>query len=162
MASSIFLALGSNLGNKEQNILVALDKIEEQIGKIISLSALYITSPVGFNSPNQFVNCVCEVTFHSDIMSLFSKTQEIEREMGRSTKSVAGYYSDRIIDIDLILAGDLVLNTPTLTIPHPAFHTRDFVLTPLCEIAPDRIHPILGKSIRQLKEELNRAETKER
>ena len=162
MVSSIFLALGSNLGNKEQNIFVALDKIEERIGKIISLSALYITSPVGFNSPNYFVNCVCEATFHSDIMTLFSKTQEIEREMGRSTKSVAGCYSDRIIDIDLIMAGDLVLNTPALTIPHPAFHTRDFVLTSLCDIAPDRIHPVLGKSMRQLKEELNREGNKER
>lgn len=156
MLSSIFLSLGSNLGNKEQNILVALDKIEERIGKIISLSALYITSPVGFISQNNFVNCVCEVVSHLDLMSLFLITQEIEVEMGRSTKSVAGQYSDRIVDIDLILAGDLVLNTTQLTIPHPTFHTREFVLSPLCEIAPDRIHPVLGKSILQLKEDLNR------
>lgn len=156
MVSSIFLSLGSNLGNKEQNILVALDKIEERIGKIISLSALYITSPVGFISQNNFVNCVCEVVSHLDLMSLFLITQEIEVEMGRSTKSVAGQYSDRIVDIDLILAGDLVLNTTQLTIPHPTFHTREFVLSPLCEIAPDRIHPVLGKSILQLKEDLNR------
>lgn len=156
MLSSIFLSLGSNLGNKEQNILVALDKIEERIGKIISLSALYITSPVGFISQNNFVNCVCEVVSHLDLMSLFLITQEIEVEMGRSTKSVAGQYSDRIVDIDLILAGELVLNTTQLTIPHPAFHTRDFVLSPLCEIAPERIHPVLGKSILQLKDDLNR------
>lgn len=155
MACSIIFALGSNMGDKRQNIALALTKIEERIGRITSLSALYDTTPVGFYSTQDFVNCACEVTTNLNILDLFSITQKIEREMGRLNKSRYANYSDRIIDIDLIMAGDLILQTATLTIPHPLFHMRDFVLTPLCEIAPNRIHPVLGKTVRQLKEELN-------
>ncbi|MPN62828.1 hypothetical protein SDC9_210581 [bioreactor metagenome] len=79
--------------------------------------------------------------------------------MGRSNKSTNANYSDRIIDIDLIMAGNLILQTERLTIPHPLFHTRDFVLMPLCEIAPERIHPVIGKTIRRLKEELDQKKT---
>ena len=156
MYHSVFLALGSNLGDKQKNIEETLDRISERIGKVTSLSAFYITTPVGFHSVHNFVNCVCEVVTNLDILSLFSITQEIEKEMGRFTKSVDGQYTDRIIDIDLIIAGNLILRSPELTIPHPAFHTRDFVLAPLSEIAPDMVHPIIGKTIRQLKEELDR------
>jgi len=156
MHHSVFLALGSNLGDRQKNIEETLDKIAERIGKITSLSAFYITTPVGFHSVHLFFNCVCEVVTDLDIFTLFSMTQEIEKEMGRSVKSEEGHYSDRIIDIDLIIAGSLIVRTPELTIPHPAFHTRDFVLAPLCEIAPDMVHPVIGKTIRQLKDELER------
>ncbi|MEL7599830.1 MAG: 2-amino-4-hydroxy-6-hydroxymethyldihydropteridine diphosphokinase [Proteiniphilum sp.] len=159
MAYSIILALGSNLGDKRQNIAFALNQIEERIGSITSLSALYDTLPVGFYSTHNFVNCVCEVDTNLNISDLFSITQEIEKEMGRSNKSTNANYSDRIIDIDLIMAGNLILQTERLTIPHPLFHTRDFVLMPLCEIAPERIHPVIGKTIRRLKEELDQKKT---
>ncbi|WP_414703297.1 2-amino-4-hydroxy-6-hydroxymethyldihydropteridine diphosphokinase [Proteiniphilum sp. UBA5510] len=155
MAFSIILALGSNLGDKRQNIALALGKIEERIGRITSLSALYDTIPAGFFSKQNFINCVCEVDTYLNVYDIFASTQEIEKEMGRTIKSREGKYTDRIIDIDLIMAGDLIIHTPDLTIPHPLFHTRDFVLTPLCEITPDKVHPILGKTIRQLKEELD-------
>lgn len=151
---TVYLALGSNLGDKQKNIEEALDKIEERIGSIISLSAFYLTIPVGFQSENIFVNCVCEVATFMDIYSVFSKTQDIEKEIGRTVKSRNGQFSDRVIDIDLIMAGNLVINTPDLIIPHPRFHNRSFVLDPLYEIAPDLIHPLLGKSIRELKEKL--------
>lgn len=150
----IFLALGSNLGDKQKNIEDALDKITERIGDITSLSAFYLTSPLGFQSENIFVNCVCEVESQLDIHSIFVITQDIEREIGRSEKSENGQYADRIIDIDLILAGDIVMDTPELTIPHPRFHIRSFVLDPLYEIAPDLVDPISGKSITKLREEL--------
>lgn len=152
--ASLILSLGSNLGDREQQIHSTLKKIEERIGKIISISALYHTAPVGFESPHQFVNCVCEVSSKLDIYTIFAITQMIEKEMGRAQKSVDGRYSDRVMDIDLIMAGDLVIDTQELTLPHPRFHQRDFVLRPLCEIAPDQVHPLLGKSIRQLFEEL--------
>lgn len=155
-ANTIYLALGSNLGNKQKNIEQALDKIEERIGSITSLSAFYLTAPLGFESENIFVNCVCEVVTYIDTQRLFAITQDIEKEMGRAHKSKEGQYADRIIDIDLILAGDQVIDTAELTVPHPRFHTRSFVLDPLYEIAPDFIHPLLEKSIRELREELYR------
>lgn len=151
---TVYLALGSNLGDKQKNIEDALDKIEERIGSITSLSAFHLTTPIGFQSESIFVNCVCEVLTSIDILELFVITQEIEKEIGRSEKSINGEYADRTIDIDLILADDRVIETPELTIPHPQFHTRSFVLDPLYEIAPDLVHPLLGKTIRKLRLEL--------
>ena len=151
---TIYLALGSNLGERVSIIHSALSKIEEYIGKINSLSTLYYSKPMGFESLNEFVNCVCEISTHLDIYKVLNITQKIEKEVGRVDKSLGGIYKDRMIDIDLIMAGDLVINSPKLTIPHPHFHQRDFVLVPLCEIAPKMIHPLFGKSIHQLKEEL--------
>ncbi|WP_298651547.1 2-amino-4-hydroxy-6-hydroxymethyldihydropteridine diphosphokinase [uncultured Proteiniphilum sp.] len=152
----VYLALGSNLGDKQKNIEEALDKIEERIGSIISLSAFHLTIPLGFQSENLFVNCVCEVVTDMNIYRLFAITQQIEKETGRADKSKNGRYADRTIDIDLILAGNLVIDTPELTVPHPRFHTRSFVLDPLFEIAPDLVHPLSGKTIRELREELDR------
>lgn len=150
----VFLAFGSNLGNKQKNIEDAYNKIEEQIGEIVSQSAFFISEPVGFKSENLFVNSVCEVISNKTIRDIFAMTQIIEKEIGRSIKSENMEYVDRIIDIDLILVDNLILNTPDLIIPHPRFHLRDFVLDPLCEIAPDIIHPVFNKSMLQLKNEL--------
>lgn len=154
--NNVFLSLGSNLGDKQKNIEEALEKIGERIGDITSLSAFYLSTPVGFQSDHIFVNCVCEVDTRMDIYRLFAITQEIENEMGRVDKSKDGFYSDRTIDIDLILAGDLVVHTPDLTIPHPRLQDRLFVLDPLFEIAPYLVHPVLGKTIRELRDELNK------
>lgn len=155
---TIYLALGSNLGDKQRNIETALEKIEERIGSIISLSAFYLSLPVGFESANMFVNCACEVATNLDIYKVFFITQEIEKESGRTEKSLNGTYADRTIDIDLILAGNLVIDTPALTVPHPRFHARSFVLDPLFEIAPDLVDPLSGKSVRELREALNRTQ----
>ena len=150
----LFLGFGSNLGSKEENILQSYKLIEKQIGKIISRSAFYISVPQGFKSNNNFINSVCEVNSEMSIYDIFAETQHIEKQIGRTSKSRNGIYSDRIIDIDLLIAEDLVIDTSELIIPHPKMHERLFVLQPFCEIAPNIIHPVFHKTILQLLNEL--------
>lgn len=148
---SLFLGLGSNLGNKEENIEYALNKIEEQIGDVVSLSALYFSKPVGFQSNNQFINCAAIISTTLLPDKILSITQEIEIEMGRTEKSLNKEYKDRIIDIDILFYDQEVMEqAPTLVIPHPHLHEREFVLKPLSEIAPCFIHPVLKKTVQQL------------
>ena len=149
--AKVYVGLGTNLGDKEQNLKVAVQKIEEQIGKVVSLSAFYITAPWGFTSENA---AACVETELSPL-DVLQKTQSIERELGRTKKSVNGAYSDRLIDIDLLLYEDLILSAVTpsgaeLNLPHPLMTERDFVMKPLVEIAPELVHPVLGKTMREL------------
>lgn len=146
----VYFSLGTNLGDKEQNLLLAAQNIEERIGKVISLSAFYATAPWGFTSENTFLNAALCVETQLSALDVLTITQAIEREMGRTHKSVNGAYSDRVIDIDLLLYDDLVLDTPELQLPHPLMQERDFVMRPLAEIAPDVLHPVLRKTIREL------------
>lgn len=149
--NSVFLALGTNLGDKKRNIEESFEKIEEQIGSIVSFSALYLSKPQGFESVNLFVNCAIQVETPLTPYELLSETQLIEKEMGRINKSDAEGYADRIIDIDILFYNNLILNdNATLIIPHPHIKTRDFVLKPMAEIAPNLIHPILHKTIEEL------------
>lgn len=145
-----YLGLGSNLGNKEENLRLAVQNIEKRIGRIISLSAFYATEPWGFSSINTFLNAALCTETSLPPEEVLLITQEIEQEMGRTHKSLHGIYSDRVIDIDLLLYGDLVLNTPELKLPHPLMQKRDFVMQPLAEIAPNVIHPILKKTMQKL------------
>ena len=148
---TVYLGLGTNLGDKKKNIEVALRKIEKQIGKIISLSAFYVSEPFGFDSNNLFLNCAVEIKTRLSPYKLLTITQLIESEMGRLTKSYLNGYADRIIDIDILFYGDSVIHdAPTLIIPHPQIQQRDFVLKPLAEIAPKLMHPVLNKTISQL------------
>ncbi len=151
---NVFLSLGSNLGDRGENLDNALSYIEEQIGDIISTSAFYVTDPVGFDSKNQFLNAVCNIRTKKRPLEILKITQGIEKEMGREIKSTNKKYADRIIDIDLLLYDDEVLKTSDLELPHPHLHERLFVLLPLSEIASDRIHPTLHQTIRQLKENI--------
>lgn len=137
-----YLGLGTNLGNKEQNLRDAVQKIEERVGSVTSLSAFYATAPWGFDSANSFLNAACRVETPLPPLQVLDVTQAIERELGRTAKSADGVYYDRIIDIDLLLCftseGEPVtLNHPRLTLPHPLMHLRDFVMRPLGEIAPE-------------------------
>lgn len=132
----VYLSLGTNLGNRKRNIREAIEKIEEQIGKVERQSALYETKPWGFSTPNDFINAC--VLVHTEIAprQLLEATQRIEQEMGRTLKSVDGEYHDRIIDIDILLIDDLHIDEPDLKIPHPLMEERDFVMKPLKEILP--------------------------
>lgn len=153
--AKVYISLGTNLGDKEQNLQTAVQKIEEQVGKVISLSAFYITAPWGFDSEHSFLNAAACMETELSPLEVLQKTQEIERELGRTHKSVGGVYSDRLIDIDLLLYDDLILSVTSpsgaaLNLPHPLMAERDFVMRPLTEIAPELVHPVLGKTMRAL------------
>ena len=126
--------MGTNLGDKRKNIAEAIKNIGELVGDVERQSALYETEPWGFRSDNRFVNAAVCVDTQLSPRRLLEVTQRIEREMGRTLKSDGGEYHDRIIDIDILLYGDLHIDEPDLKIPHPLMHERDFVMTPLNEI----------------------------
>ena len=137
-----YLGLGTNLGDREENLRTAVRLLEERVGKVTSLSAFYATEPWGFTSANTFLNAAAELHTSLSPLEVLARTQEIECMMGRRHKSVNGVYADRVIDIDLLLGfddtGALVrMDTPRLRLPHPLMHLRDFVLRPLAEIAPE-------------------------
>ena len=151
----IYLGLGTNLGNKRENIELALKNIEKQIGNIVSQSAFYSSEPLGFESDNLFLNCAVEIKTTLLPYELLAKTQAIEKAMGRDKKSDSSGYSDRIIDIDILLFNSEVINhVPKLVVPHPLLQERYFVLKPLAEIAPGFVHPVLNKTINQILDEL--------
>lgn len=147
--TDVYLGLGSNLGDKADHLRTAIRLIGERIGKVASLSSFYETEPWGFVSDNSFLNAAVRVETALPPFEVLRITQQIEREMGRDRKSADGVYSDRPIDIDLLLYGSLVLSTPQLTVPHPLMTERDFVMTPLAEIAGDFRHPVSGKRLRE-------------
>ena len=148
--AEVYLGLGTNLGDKEANLNMAMEEIRKRVGEIASLSAYYITEPWGFDSQNAFLNAVCKVSTYLSPLDVLITTQSIEEDLGRQRKSVNGLYSDRPIDIDILLYDDLVLDSTNLTIPHPLMHQRAFVMEPLTEIAPELVHPVLHKSMKEI------------
>ena len=129
-----YLAYGSNIGEKEENILTAYRMTEERVGRIVRRSAMMRSEPWGFRSENSFVNSVVCVETTLTPHQLLDATQGIERAMGRTEKSKDGVYHDRLIDIDILLYGKLHINEPDLKIPHPLMNEREFVKIPLREI----------------------------
>ncbi|MEG1543725.1 MAG: 2-amino-4-hydroxy-6-hydroxymethyldihydropteridine diphosphokinase, partial [Tannerellaceae bacterium] len=124
--ATVYLALGTNIGNKRRNIITAAALLAERVGDVLTLSSLYETKPWGFQSDNSFLNAALKLETTLSPTDLLLATQELEKEMGRTEKS-DGAYQDRIIDIDLLLYDALILSTPTLTLPHPLMHQRPFV-----------------------------------
>ena len=131
---TIYLGLGSNIGNRKRNMRDAIQYLESIVGTLVRQSDLFETEPWGFDSPNLFINmCVCMETPLSP-RQLLEATQAIEKKMGRTSKSEAGEYADRIIDIDILIYDDLRINDGDLVIPHPLMHERNFVMIPLRQI----------------------------
>ena len=151
--ATAYLGLGTNIGNRKENLTRAIGLLSLALGPYTALSAFIETAPWGFESENGFLNCA--VAYETELApeELLNITEGIERGLGRTTKSTGGTYHDRIIDIDILLYGDVIINNKRLTIPHPLIQERDFVLTPLCEIAPQLIHPIISRTIAEIKEE---------
>ena len=129
-----YLGLGSNLGDRRRVMSETIERINELIGDVLSRSAFYETDPWGFVSDNTFLNAAVCVNTALSPFQLLEATQDIEREMGRTTKSEAGVYHDRVIDIDILLYDDISHNEPDLVIPHPHMQEREFVMIPLREI----------------------------
>ena len=136
MTHTAYLSLGTNLGDKEHNLLSAISEIERRIGPVKAQSAFLATEPWGFESQNTFLNAAIRIKTELSPLELLDETQQIERDLGRRQKSVNGQYHDRIIDIDILLYGEENINEPDLIIPHPLMWQRDFVIEPLLEIAP--------------------------
>lgn len=151
--ASVYLGLGTNIGNNRKNMVTAAALLAERAGDVLSLSSFYETEPWGFDSENTFLNAALELETICSPMELLHLTQQIEREMGRTQKS-DGSYHDRIIDIDILLYGNEIIHTEELVVPHPLMQQRLFVIQPLAEIAPSLVHPVLQKSMYELYMEL--------
>jgi len=143
---TVYLSLGSNVGDRESNLRTAIEKLG-QLGKVLAVSSFYETEPVDFAAQPWFLNCA--VALRTELMpKLFlSKMLAIEQHMGRRRNLPKG---PRTIDIDILLFGNSIIRAPQLDVPHPAMHQRRFVLEPLAEIASDVRHPILKSSMREL------------
>ncbi|MGA2347660.1 MAG: 2-amino-4-hydroxy-6-hydroxymethyldihydropteridine diphosphokinase [Candidatus Sulfotelmatobacter sp.] len=155
MPNLAHLSLGSNVGDREQQLRDAIARLEN-VGRVVAVSSFYETEPVEFTDQAWFLNCVVALETTATAEKLMSALLEIERQMGRQRVQKKG---PRTIDLDILLfrdplTDDAVIDSPALTIPHPAMHRRRFVLQPLAEIAPEARHPVLKKTIRELLEDL--------
>lgn len=139
--ATVYLSLGTNIGNKEKQMHEAIERIETQIGDVVSRSTFYVTEPWGFESENSFLNAAVKIETELSADEVLKETQNIEREMGRMEKSEKGKYKDRIIDIDILMYGTSIIDSPNLTIPHKFMKERRFVLEPLAEIASEVVIP---------------------
>jgi 2-amino-4-hydroxy-6-hydroxymethyldihydropteridine diphosphokinase len=144
----LVLQLGSNLGKRSRNLHQACFMIEESIGPINSVSSIYETEPWGYDSKNSFLNQCITVGSDMDAGRILGRILQIEAKLGRKGGSVD--YIDRLIDIDILFYGDMILSHPDLQIPHSKIQDRRFSLVPLAEILPDFEHPILRKKISTL------------
>jgi 2-amino-4-hydroxy-6-hydroxymethyldihydropteridine diphosphokinase len=151
MPNLVYLSLGSNVGDREDHLREAITRLETE-GRIVSVSSFYETEPVDFTDQAWFLNCAVALETDKTPEQSMAAILGIEKEMGRQRVQNKG---PRIIDIDILLivgalTGDAILDSPELTIPHPAMHARRFVLEPLTEIAPEAQHPVFKKTIREL------------
>lgn len=146
----IVLGFGSNLGDREELILSAYGLLEEELGELIKKSSFIETPAWGFESDNSFINSVAVFETLKSPFEALEICNKIEKELGRKRNPEHRGYQNRTIDIDILFYEDIILDTPTLKIPHPLIAEREFVLKPLKEILPNFLHPILKKEIKDI------------
>ena len=147
----VYLLLGSNLGNRKEILDKAIKLLSQKVGVVILQSKDYETSPWGVTDQPDFLNLVVSIQTRLKPLQILEITQSIENQLGRIRKEKWGA---RLIDIDVLFYGNEIIDEPNLKIPHPLLQERDFTLSPLAEIAPDFVHPVLGKTILELREKL--------
>ena len=146
MPNLAYLSLGSNIGDREKNLRDAIARLKAG-GRVTSVSSFYETEPVDFTDQAWFLNCALALETTESAQQLMKRILQTEGEMGRQRLQKKG---PRIIDIDILLFSDQIIDSPELTVPHPAMHRRRFVLEPLAEIAPEARHPVLRKTVREM------------
>lgn len=146
--AEIVLLLGSNLGNRLRNLELAIRFLKEDVGHVLKQSSIYESEPWGFECSNPFLNQVVVLKTKLNAFSLLEKIQQIENKLNRERKSNG--YESRTIDIDILFMDEMIMNTKALILPHPLLHQRNFTLVPLCEIIPQKKHPVLKKTMAQL------------
>jgi 2-amino-4-hydroxy-6-hydroxymethyldihydropteridine diphosphokinase len=147
--TEVLFSLGSNLGNRNSYLEQAIQDINNQIGRVVKTSEIYECEPIGFEADTNFLNVCIKVETTLSALEILKNIAQIETNFGR-VKNTSDSYTSRIIDIDIIFYGDCVISSNELTVPHPSFRNRNFVLRPLADIDADRIDPLTQLSIRQL------------
>lgn len=145
----VYLSTGSNLGNRALNLQRIAELIDQNAGKVLQCSPVYMSEPWGFSHPRYFLNQIIKVETMHDPDTFHKSLQIIEISLGRTQKNSSNY-EGRTADIDILTFGSFCINTKALTIPHPRIHQRLFVLLPLNDIAPDWQHPSTKESIQEL------------
>ncbi|MBR5323734.1 MAG: 2-amino-4-hydroxy-6-hydroxymethyldihydropteridine diphosphokinase [Muribaculaceae bacterium] len=154
--SVVYLSLGSNMGNRENVLALSIEEIGKRIGTVTKVSSKHETEPWGFISTNKFINMAIEVDTELSSQEVSERVHKIEDDLGRTRSNNAAGYEDRVIDIDILMIDNIISDESDLTLPHPKMHLREFVIFPLCEIAPNIIHPILGCSIKDIKTDMTK------
>ena len=150
-----WLGLGSNLGDRAENLRRAVELLEERLAAQVVVSSVYETMPWGYADQPWFLNLACRVDAGMEPHELLAAAQDVERLLGRAPTF---RYGPRVIDVDVLLYGNCIIDTDDLRVPHPRLSERAFALAPLAELAPSLRHPELGASMRELLERLPRSE----